>query len=690
MNNSTKIMVVRWSIVAMIVFLVAIVLFMWMALGGLFRPGSLFFPLQESAEQTWSSMVSGEQARLDYSLTILERRRADLEATIGGASELIALQALNRSLDLTLIQMGDTDPGSLLAMRQDLLDRTMKVQKTFRRLLFLPWQDSVVYEAFYFKMKALQRELESGNMTQRAFLNIANLSLTKAPVAIAMGGSPGNGSFQHSLNMPLTGAHAPLACTQCHTDGVYAAGRSTDCASCHESKRPANHFTGDCATCHSPESGWTSPIFDHAQVDTSDCQSCHENQRPAGHYEGQCFTCHSPEGGWANPTFDHVQVATTDCQSCHESKRPADHYTGQCSTCHTPGAWIPANFNHTGYTDCQSCHAAKRPANHYTGQCSLCHTGVGVSWKTVTFNHTGYTDCQSCHAAKRPANHYNGQCSLCHTGVGVSWKTVTFNHTGYTDCQSCHAAKRPANHYNGQCSLCHTGVGVSWKTVTFNHTGYTDCQSCHAAQRPANHYSGQCSLCHTGVGVSWKTVTFNHTGYTDCQSCHAAQRPANHYSGQCSLCHTGVGVSWKTVTFNHTGYTDCQSCHAAQRPAGHLQGQCSLCHTPGAWLPTSFTHTFPLNHNGANSNCALCHTSAPPAYTCWGCHNQTELTKHHQEKNIWDITNCIACHPTGRKPNGLLTNPAPNTQNNLSISGGQLDLVNDILRLFGISANIIK
>jgi hypothetical protein len=38
------------------------------------------------------------------------------------------------------------------------------------------------------------------------------------------------------------------------------------------------------------------------------------------------------------------------------------------------------------------------------------------------------------------------------------------------------------------------------------------------------------------------------------------------------------------------------------------------------------------------------------AYTCWGCHNQTELTKHHAEKGITFPADCMQCHPTGRKP----------------------------------------
>jgi hypothetical protein len=360
-----------------------------------------------------------------------------------------------------------------------------------------------------------------------------------------------------------------------------------------------------------------------------------------------CTTCHALSH--ANPS---------QCASCHEGRRPANHSAGDCSQCHTPTAWKTAIFNHTaaGATDCASCHAQVRPAEHYVGQCSLCHV-AGTVWVPATVDHAAanLTDCQSCHAKIRPTTHYVGQCSLCHI-AGTVWKPATVNHVAakLTDCQSCHAAKRPANHYTGQCSLCHI-AGTVWKPATVDHVAakLTDCQSCHAAKRPANHYTGQCSACHT-AGTAWLPARFNHVaaGATNCQGCHAAKSPANHYTGQCSACHT-AGTAWLPANFNHAaaGATDCQSCHAAKRPANHFTGQCSLCHTAGtAWKPANFKHTFPLNHNGANGVCAKCHPNNPPAYTCFNCHNQTEITKKHAEEGISNLTNCATCHPTGRKP----------------------------------------
>jgi hypothetical protein len=110
-------------------------------------------------------------------------------------------------------------------------------------------------------------------------------------------------------------------------------------------------------------------------------------------------------------------------------------------------------------------------------------------------------------------------------------------------------------------------------------------------------------------------------------------------------------VTWAGAKFNHAfaGATNCVGCHAARRPASHFQDQCSTCHNTSGWKPASFKHTFPMNHNGANSQCATCHPSMTTAYTCFKCHNQAELTKKHAEKKITFPTDCMGCHANGKK-----------------------------------------
>jgi hypothetical protein len=429
-------------------------------------------------------------------------------------------------------------------------------------------------------------------------------------------------------------------------------GSNLNCQGCHAAVRPANHYPGQCSQCHTAGTAWKPASFSHQG--RVDCQGCHTNVKPANHYSGQCSQCHAAGATWKPVSFNHQ--GRVDCQGCHANVKPANHYPGQCSQCHTAGtAWKPASFDHKDAADCQSCHAAERPANHYPGQCSACHD-PGANWKPVRFNHDlagPSADCQGCHASQRPANHFQGQCSECHA-AGADWRPVRFNHDRAgpnADCQACHTSQRPANHFRGQCSACHD-PDSGWRAVRFDHDlagAGADCQSCHADRRPANHFQGQCSACHNVDG--WTPANFNHdTAGADCQGCHEDQRPQGHSGGQCSACHNTNG--WQPANFNHeTAGADCQGCHEDRRPANHFQGQCSECHTAGSsWGSSTISHTFPINHHGADGSCTTCHPAGTPEWSCFGCHNQGGLERKHSEKGISEIAGqCLNCHPTGRE-----------------------------------------
>jgi hypothetical protein len=74
-----------------------------------------------------------------------------------------------------------------------------------------------------------------------------------------------------------------------------------------------------------------------------------------------------------------------------------------------------------------------------------------------------------------------------------------------------------------------------------------------------------------------------------------------------------------------------------------------LCHTTGSWsVRYSRSHTFPLNHQGAGSECTTCHTSSFDDYTCFNCHDQARTADKHAEDGITDISDCADCHPDGR------------------------------------------
>ncbi len=234
--------------------------------------------------------------------------------------------------------------------------------------------------------------------------------------------------------------------------------------------------------------------------------------------------------------------------------------------------------------------------------------------------------------------HQSAKCAACHT---------TGDYQGTSpDCLACHAQDDPhAGEFGLACANCHVVEG--WQLATFDHAtiGNADCSTCHAP--PANHYQGACAACHTDTTDFRIIANFDHStiGSTDCSACHAP--PANHFPGSCRNCHGDVN-NFRNVTFNHAGLTDCQSCHAS--PANHFPGQCSACHTTTSWQGASFNHTFPINHEGANGNCATCHPGGDTAvYTCTACHNQQEMNEEHDEESGYTGNNCVQCHADGRE-----------------------------------------
>jgi hypothetical protein len=108
--------------------------------------------------------------------------------------------------------------------------------------------------------------------------------------------------FDHSkTSFPLTGAHAGLACTQCHASGQFS-GLSSNCVSCHAD--PAYHaglFGTNCASCHN----------------TSNWSASYNGQHPGGcdgncinHEGATCRDCHT------------TTLSSATCTKCHDSNNP--------------------------------------------------------------------------------------------------------------------------------------------------------------------------------------------------------------------------------------------------------------------------------------------------------------------------------------------------------------------------------
>ena len=599
-----------------------------------FYAGDPLFPLQHWLEQVHLSFIGDETGRAERLLDLVELRWMDFRARIGTDYDLLALSYLDEAIDEAVAAVQAAPPESALRLRARLAALAADLGSRLKGTGLFAKAHPDLYAQALAKVEALLTFATGQSPDESTASKLMAMRLTPTPasepdadtvVAVVARSTlnaphsipipPDATAGPHSF-FPLTGRHAAIACGDCHLNGVYQ-GSPRDCESCHAAVKPVNHYPGACSNCHNT-SAWQPAVFDH--------------------------------------------TGFTDCVTCHLKDKPANHFEGQCSTCHNTRAWQPAKtFVHPAHlTSCATCHLKDKPANHFEGECATCHKDTG-NWQNAIFDHSriGAADCATCHLEDQPANHFPGACSSCHKDT-TNWKNAVFNHStiGNTDCAACHASRKPTNHYPGACSSCHKDT-ANWKNATFSHStiGNTDCASCHASRKPANHYPGACSSCHTDT-ANWKNAVFDHSiiGNTDCSTCHLSRKPANHYDGLCSACHKDT-TNWKNALFDHSaiGNTDCSVCHVNRAPANHFPAPCSSCHMDTTdWKNYTFNHTFPLNHHGANSQCALCHVNNDTyaTYTCSGCHehNKTKMDGTHKDAPNYSYDTCAACHANGKAP----------------------------------------
>ncbi len=427
-------------------------------------------------------------------------------------------------------------------------------------------------------------------------------------------------TFDHaSTGFPLTGAHATLNCSSCHSGGTLTSA-NTNCVSCHltdfNSTTNPNHaaggFSQQCTICHTT-TAWQPASFDHSKTMfpltgahlTVACASCHVGGRFAG-TPTACSACH-----------------TTDYQKTTNPNHVLVNFPTTCNQCHSTTSWSGAVFDHstTGFT---------LTGAHATQPCSACHTGAVLT--------SANTACSACHLpdyqkTSNP-NHasvgFPTDCSLCHGTT--NWTSASFDHstTGWA---------LTGAHTTLACSSCHKGAVLT--------SANTACVSCHLSDfngtTNPNHVAAgfpqQCDLCHsTSV---WQPSTFDHsktvfplTGAhttVPCASCHVN----NVYAGtptDCYACHK----------------TDYQGTTNPNHVAAGFPTTCLTCHTTTTWAGATFNHTwFAIPHHTARL-CSDCHTN-PSDYTvfvCTSCHTQAQTTAQHQDIKgfVWNSANCYSCH----------------------------------------------
>ena len=241
------------------------------------------------------------------------------------------------------------------------------------------------------------------------------------------------GTTEHPF--PVTGAHANLACKDCHVSkqgveniaGTSLGKADPACISCHEDKHGG---LTDCGSCHAPTS-WANVDFKHPLSLTG------------AHADLACKECHVSKPGGATVPGTQFPLPDPSCVSCH-----GDQHGGltDCATCHTPTEWSNVDFEHP---------FALRGA-HAKLSCGDCHVSTpgGTTIPGTNYPAAGKT-CVSCHG-KQHGGLTN--CASCHTTN--AWRPSTFRHPGTGGehssrsfaCVKCH----PSGYATHSCT-CHGG-----------------------------------------------------------------------------------------------------------------------------------------------------------------------------------------------------------------------------------------
>lgn len=311
----------------------------------------------------------------------------------------------------------------------------------------------------------------------------------------------------------LDGAHASVACTECHADPAAGeqqsfVGVSTKCADCHvdvhEGRIDMGARSGDCSECHSTldfhevesvslgtfdhESWCGFPLIgSHAQTS---CASCHQPESilsanipsPTGESgsepfaprafgrigavfgtpEDACATCHVDvhQGAFDQPGQPTQYQGEQGCARCHDQVQFRAAFT-------RPAAQAPLPFDHDLWT------GFAIDGAHQAVGCFGCHGESSAGTLGGTFG----TECSSCHTdvhLGQFASLGDTSCDRCHSSSAADFAADLFQH----DTHSTFALDK--SHQEVACASCHRPwpMGDGSRVIRYKPLG-AECSDCH-------------------------------------------------------------------------------------------------------------------------------------------------------------------------------------------------------------------
>jgi hypothetical protein len=444
--------------------------------------------------------------------------------------------------------------------------------------------------------------------------------------------------FDHSkTRYPLTGLHAQVECSKCHTPGPDDKPRYTgipfnQCSDCHKDPHRGS-FTQGCQSCHST-SGWkkisltaVNERFDHSKT---------KFPLEGRHVNVDCARCHA-NGDFKKP------LVFQKCMDCHKPDPHNGQFAkrsdrGECASCHNVSGWRPSTFTVKEHASS----AYPLQGGHAKVECVQCHIPQG---KETLFK-IKFASCADCHSDRHAgqfvAAPYFNACDRCHNLEGYKPSTFTLvRHNKETH------FVLTGGHIAAPCSDCHKeSAQVQPKPAVAYHWKNLNCTSCHAdphkgqftermQQLRADKTVAGCEACHSTK--SWKELSrFDHSKTT-------FPLVGAHRVTACMDCHKPPNLEAKLINVDFKAApTQCEDCHEDIHGKQFARGQgtlCIDCHNSMKWKPSLFDHDrrteFPLRGAHQNVRCAECHKLTklvagksvlfykPTPKECAACHGAT-------------------------------------------------------------------
>lgn len=201
----------------------------------------------------------------------------------------------------------------------------------------------------------------------------------------------------HAQKYELLGAHAAVACVQCHKPDATLetrrfAGTSHACKDCHAYPHGAQFekeiSSGDCTLCHSSQ-------IDHFRIRPFDHAARTGYALVDAHSRALCHDCHIELPEDNGVVARRFRGTSQQCGSCHRDIHRGqfeENGTVNCSSCHRSFvSWSNLSFDHNSMSRFPLAGA------HATVACARCHQPVALpDGEVIQYKPLGIR-CQDCH-----------------------------------------------------------------------------------------------------------------------------------------------------------------------------------------------------------------------------------------------------------------------------------------------------